>query len=244
MSGAAIPLDPRNPGQVLACVGLWELVCRRWGPQRGWFELEAPAQCCLEASLEQVQGTIGQLQQAPLTEQEERLCLGPPFDLTLDWWLDRGDEVVPKTWAGRQTPKAFFASYCSALEPELPLQEWFDLACTDLQAASFCFDCREFSHRLDTGFSIDNLQLEPSSFVFVELLAFIGLQRFRPAPRGRGEFSYRLWTSPLLFPLGAFVFSGAWALPGCQHYTFRLRPRDRENRYKGFSPSYLQGGQE
>ncbi|MFN3412600.1 MAG: hypothetical protein ACK42L_00865, partial [Thermoanaerobaculum sp.] len=190
-----LPVDPQNPGQVLACCGLLELTSRLYGPVLSQFQLAPPA-FLVEIGEEQLRNVLRALQQCPVQAfAEDALILGEPFHLRLDWWLEKKTaKPVPKTWAGGQRPLPFFRAYQKALKPdELPVARWWDSRSSGVEAASFCFDPREFTHSLDTGFSTYDLKVKAETFVMVELLAFIGLQRFRPAAENRVSFSYLLW---------------------------------------------------
>ncbi len=63
-----LPVDPLNPGQVLACCGLLELAYRQYRNTRGWFEIDDSV-FCLQAEHQRVtlQQIVGSLEQAGLT---------------------------------------------------------------------------------------------------------------------------------------------------------------------------------
>jgi CRISPR-associated protein Csx14 len=77
--------------------------------------------------------------------------------------------------------------------------------------------------------------MEADAFPAVELLALIGLQRFRPARRD-DVFSYHIWRDPLCLSAAPAAVAGiafSW-----RRYTFEARRRDHKNRYyKGFCPA-------
>ncbi len=239
-----LPVDPYNPGQVLACCGLLELVSRRHGPILSHFHWDRCSTFVLEVQEKDLAHVLKELKRCSVEAlAEDALFLGEPFHLRLDWWLEKkAANRVPKTWAGGQKPLPFFQAYRRALrEDETGVARLWDESSAGVGAKSFCFDPREFTHSLDTGFSAYDLKVDTETFVAVELLAFVGLQRFRPAPEKRGSFSYVLWQRPLRPVVAAFAFAGLFPVKGTA-FLFRLRSRDQEDRYKAFSYATLKGG--
>jgi CRISPR-associated protein Csb3 len=184
------------------------------------------------------------------------LFIGEPFFLTLDWWQNE-DDVVPKTWAGRQeihkiacSAQATISAMCA--DPE----RMFDYECVMMTPPEylrgenrapaivepFYFDARRFAHALDAGFSLDVQDAETVAHPAVELLCLIGLQRFRPCTGDRKwNFSYWTWLRPLSAPVAAGVVSGVVPLGDRQQYQFDLHFRDDQKRYKAFGFSRRSG---
>jgi CRISPR-associated protein Csb3 len=75
----------------------------------------------------------------------------------------------------------------------------------------------------------------------VELLCLVGFQRFRPVANGKEKWSFDYWTwsTPLSALVAAAVFSGFSDVPQKRGYTFRLRFREDQKRYKAFGHSTL-----
>lgn len=245
MPATALPVDPRNPGQVLACCGVLELLQRLAGPVRSWFQLADPPCFYLEAGEGTVRSAVEKLKSCPVAcGDDDTLTLLEPLSLRLDWWTERSaGAIVPKTWAGGVRPRSFFPAYQQALQPETHKpSEWWD-ALVSLDSASPGLDPREYTHTLDTGFSSYDLKIRSSTYVYVQVLALIGLQRFRPTPEARHTFSYALWQDPLLPAVAALAFAGQSPLGRGVGFAFRLRARDQENRYKAFSFATKKGGQ-
>ncbi|MGC8917672.1 MAG: hypothetical protein ACP5NF_11920 [Thermoanaerobaculum sp.] len=242
-----LPVDPSNPGQVLACCGLVELVSRVHGPTASRFQTSETPAFFIHASRETVQDAVEALKTCPVEFlDDDRLHLDGPFDLRLDWWHDKAHGAsVPKTWAGGVRPKTFFPPYQKALEPrKQDPAAWWDLK-LKLDSASPCLDPREFVHSLDTGFSPYEVKASVWTFPYVEILAFIGVQRFRPASETatsetamRNAYSYYLWEHGLLPTVAALLFSGNINFGNHTRFIFRLRPRDQENRYKAWTFSH------
>jgi len=177
------------------------------------------------------------------------IILGSPFFLTLDWWQTAdGDSVAPKTWAGLQElHKVARAAQDKLAEVEFP-NTCLDFSCAmnlpnEYQKKAsdhtktvepFYFDARRFAHALDAGFSLDVQKAETVAHPVVELLALIGLQRFRPGlGPDKWRFRYSTWVSPLSSQVAAAVACGA--IRGSQIYEFSLNFRDDQKRYKAFS---------
>jgi CRISPR-associated protein Csb3 len=181
-------------------------------------------------------------------EQEHRA-----FHLLLDWW-QRKDEAVPKTWAGLQEIHKVARAAQDAL---CEIQETFSMldhgcvlrAPAEYRKGStdgaksvepFYFDARRFAHALDTGFSLDSIGAETVAHPAVELLALIGLQRFRPIvepskePKVKSVVEYCTWHQPIGVAVAAGAASGAVPVPGRQRYRFKIRARDDQKRYGAF----------
>ncbi len=105
----------------------------------------------------------------------------------------------------------------------------------------FYFDSRRFAHALDAGFSLDEQDAETLAHPAVELLSLIGIQRFRPAPSAsKWAFEYLAWLRPLSVTVAA-VGLYCEVLPGAR-FTFQLRFRDDQKRYKAFGYAIQMGG--
>jgi len=176
-----------------------------------------------------------------------RLTLGEPFSLLLDWWQTE-DETTPKTWAGKQEIHKIARAAQKALSPAVinNPEDILDYACVlrstreyakksdeNKKVAPFYFDARSFVHSLDTGFSLDVQELELMAYPAVELLALVGLQRFRPAAQGQ-DFDYWIWTHPMPALVASAIACGAASAEASIRYRFRLRFRDDRGRYKAF----------
>jgi len=183
-----------------------------------------------------------------------RLILGEPFSLLLDWWQNE-DEAIPKTWAGKQEIHKVARAAQEALSAIINPEDILDYACVLRQppeyakkpseskkVAPFCFDARSFIHSLDTGFSADVQEMELMAYPAVELLALIGLQRFRPAAQGK-DFDYWIWTYPMPAPVAAAIVCGAATAEASIQYRFHFRFRDDQRRYKAFGYATLFKGE-
>lgn len=240
----ALPVDPHNPGQVLACCGLIELLARHAKPVASSFDLDGGPRFLVALTEIDLVNALDALAHCNVSNgDDDSLSLGQPFDLRLDWWLDKGEGVpVPKTWAGGVKPATFFRPYQAALKPRTDnLHQWWRVS-DFLGSASPGLDPREFTHSLDTGFSLYDTEVNAGTFPYVNILAFIGLQRFRPNPDQRGVFSYTLWQKRVLPSVAALTFAGHSTVGAGPSFLFRLRSRDQKNRYKAFSFAEKKGG--
>lgn len=104
----------------------------------------------------------------------------------------------------------------------------------------FYFDARRFAHALDTGFSLDAIGAETVAHPAVELLALVGLQRFRPIvaasrePRVKAVVEFCTWRIPVGVAVAAAAACGAVPVPGCRRYSFNILARDDQKRYGAF----------
>lgn len=186
------------------------------------------------------------------------ISLREPFSLDLNWWQTSDDDVnTPKTWAGLQEIHKVARAAQDTFKEIEDLSELFNHGCVlripkeySKKAADqkkdvepFYFDARRFAHPLDVGFSLDKQNAETVAHPAVELLALIGLQRFRPsASTEKWEFEYATWFKPLSAPVAAAVVSGSVPVHPQQRYHFRLLFRDDQRRYKAFSYATPIGG--
>jgi CRISPR-associated protein Csb3 len=186
------------------------------------------------------------------------ILLGSPFNLLLNWWQTSEDDVkTPKTWAGLQEIHKVARAAQDAIGNIADLTGLFNHSCLLVMpneyrknaidekktVEPFYFDSRRFAHALDVGFSLDVQGAETAAYPAVELLALIGLQRFRPSLSDeKWWFEYATWARPINAPLGAAVVSGAVPLQPGQRYRFRLFFRDDQKRYKAFSYATQIGG--
>lgn len=236
----SVRVDVTNPGQFFACCGLLELAHRLWPGAEGWFDdggFSIRASGADEPSLAKL---IDQLKQALIVSADpsmkESICpilVSAGFNLRLDWWLDQDGGRRLKTWAGQQ----------GALKIALAMRQELPSAANDLvldldvvMTAPYYFDSRRFVHALDTGFSPDEQEMKVVSYPAVELLALIGLQRFRPSTTNvRWGFSYHTWSIPLPPVTAACLCSGAI---GGGHGPYCFQTLSRGGDYlKAFKPA-------
>jgi CRISPR-associated endonuclease/helicase Cas3 len=182
--------------------------------------------------------------------RESPIVLGMPFGITLDWFKDEfagGSRF--KTWAGRQSVLVI----ATAMKEALKETEWRNEACLSLAVRdcglpfNFDSDLGAQGGAIDVGFSFDPLagsaltRIASMARPALELLAFIGLQRFRPTEfRGENRFVYTAWCQPLPIAVAAAVSCSAVScgpspMMDDSRYEFRLLYRTKY--LKSFLPS-------
>ncbi len=234
-----IPVDVTNPGQFYACCGLLEVATalRPIQSVNGWFADGAFAMS-VDPGEVLAEVAAGGIEVRPLPEgsargRGEAHKISPMLVngvLALDWWLDESSADF-KTWAGGMSAPLSIAGLHAALAGGDWRASPLDFT-AESQAATFCFDCRSGGDVIDNGgawFGRATL-----AYPAVDLMAFVGLQRFRPAGARRRVKCYATWAAPLPAPLAAAVAAGCVPPLAADRYRFRLRPRDPAFRYKSF----------
>ena len=177
--------------------------------------------------------------------REAAIVLKTPFDLTLDWFADNysgGSRF--KTWAGQQSVLGISKSMKEALTSNA----WRTEKCLTFSAKecglpfNFDSDLGGQGGAIDVGFSFDPLaasamtRIESSARPALELLAFVGLQRFRPREvKGENRFLYTAWNLPLPVQVAMPAACGAVPVAGSIQYEFRLLYRTKY--LKSFLPA-------
>lgn len=246
MSGvrtAHVDLDPTNPGEVLACLGFFELVAERdpdamggfpdgacGGGGRGRFEVTASDHGWVDdwsALLRRVEAQEVDFPGKRTIAPVRLTGLGVPREL--DWWLEpaKTEDSRLKLWAGQVTSLQLVRDCASALKsPALDLSAVPSLLQQSVPMGStFGFDPRAGWLSLDVGYSPNDIHQPVERFPVVELLGAIGLQTFRPEPTDRRSRGYRyfLWSNPLPGSVARAAFAGALeGLEGCR-YAFSVR---------------------
>ena len=198
------PVDPGNPGEVLACAGLAHLAWR------------ADAQISTGFVRARGGGLRFVVPDAmPLPEGAGAWPLepveGPPHErlrfagVALDWWCPWGLNPGMRSWAGAQSAWTVHRNLHRALGRSSPL-EWH-VHSAPAAGGRLYLDPRSSWDTLELGFSLNaHRPLRMHVRPWVELLASVGLQAFPvPGHRARGGFRYRLWrTAPLTVARAAF----------------------------------------
>jgi CRISPR-associated protein Csx14 len=176
------------------------------------------------------------------------IVIDSPIRLVLDWWSDRSI----KPWAGSMKERPILNAMLSAIDTTIPDPLNYSRPVFDPSAPvesgkrarkpkkrePFYFDCRRGSnaHPLDSGFSPDKHHMESCCFPAVEAMAFVGLQRCRPAPTDAPNRSmYTAWTASL--PVNAIgpVVCGMVHIPGSLAFTFDNFFRTDQRKHKSYS---------
>jgi CRISPR-associated protein Csx14 len=233
-----VAVDPTNPGQFFACCGLLELADRLWPGAEGWFaEGAREFNIACKGTLREL---LAVLVMDPPTVIERLECNGLEvapiiaplafsFDggsttsLVLDAWtriaLVKGTAQVISNppwnfWSGQQTSMRIWTGLRAELVSQLGQLTPDDfpglLSQRLLQKGRFGFDPGPAWNALDVGFSLNEHSIEVESSPATEMLAAVGLQRFRPAMNdARDGFDYFTWHSPSSPAVAAAAMAGA-----------------------------------
>lgn len=207
-----LAVELRNPGEVLAACGLFNLAARRgWATARfapdGRFYLDT------SATLEEL---LAVLDAGKLAIADD-LSWVDLAGVRLNWWMREGDDF--KLWAGRVNPDNLVRDLLDAcakvrvgaLKGEL-------LSVTVPMTKRLGADPRSSWISLDLGYSPDAQGIRVHTRPFTELLAMIGLQTFLPRTLESGEFTYRVWHSNLPLLPARLAFAGvAMPVPGSRY---------------------------
>jgi hypothetical protein len=244
-------VDPANPGQFLACCGVLELAARLWPGAEGWFASEWFCVACggdlrtllsvlLKDPPEEVTLLPGNLPVKPLIAPLRfSFDGGATKPLTLAAWMtvrvEKGEVVAAANppwnfWSGQQTPMRIWSALRAALARQLARLP--DDGLPDLfgrrvpLTGRFGFDPGAAWNALDVGFSPNEQGMEVASSAAVELLAAVGVERFRPAVAGdRESFVYSTWGRPLAPPVAAAASAGLVRVDPATRYRGRIVSR-------------------
>ncbi len=170
------------------------------------------------------------------------ILLHEPFDLRVDWFFDdRSGGNAFKTWAGQQSVLDI-ASNMKRLVQEcdlnrIPHEELlFWTKNSDSVPFNFDSDLGGVGSDLDVGFSFDPLKIRVQIRPIIEILAFIGLQRFRPSfDEARNCFMYSIWFTPLIPEVASVAACGLLGMRNLKRLEFRLLYRTKY--LKSFLPA-------
>jgi len=174
----------------------------------------------------------------------ERLHVLPPFDVWLDWWRDdQGNRTELKTWAAKQMVLEMTSAMMVAIQrdlgsnPQIQIDSKLFRPVQD-NSLPFNFDsdlCRTGNAR-EAGFSADTLNLKSEYRPLLELLAFVGLQRFRPqSAEENKQFTYCAWNIRLPVSVAGAAASGNLEVTKSMQYRFELFGRTKY--MKAFLPA-------
>jgi hypothetical protein len=246
-----INVDPTNPGQFFACCGLLELADRLWFGAEGWFKddqfhiacagnLSTLLSVLVMDSPEQITRLDNGLEVKPLIAPLRfSFDGGSTHDIRLDAWVtikaEKNEAVAVANppwnfWSGQQTSFRIWRDLRSALAEQLQIiapHQLDDLfAHRALLSGRFGFDPGAAWNALDVGFSPNEQGIEVASSPAVELLAAIGIERFRPEmTESRESFVYATWGQPLAPSVAAAAANGAIAVPPCNRFRGRVISR-------------------
>lgn len=233
-----VKVDVTNPGQFFACCGLLELADRLWPGAEGWFcEGGTVFYLMCEGTLHRVldfltMTTPREVLNVEPSGLEVRPIVAPlafSFDggktegLLLDAWtrivtrkgaIQVEGQAPWNFWSGQQTSYGIWNGLRISLADQLAKVDLSNSADAlfhrVFQKGRFGFDCDPAWNALDSGFSPNEQSMEVESSPIVELLAAVGLQRFRPLMNDdRDEFDYFTWHHAYPPAIAAAAMSGA-----------------------------------
>jgi CRISPR-associated protein Csx14 len=245
-----IQVDPTNPGQYFACCGLLELAGRLCGWAEGRFERNAFVVDC-EKSLPAILADLLQAKVHALADMagiEVKPLLAPlrlffdntpPAAITLSAWMtlkvEKGVVIAAANppwnfWSGQQTSLRIWVALTKALRAQLEAvdeRELHELFFKKVATTGrFGFDPEAAWNALDAGYSPNEQGVKVYSSPAIELLAAIGLERFRPRlSEDRQAFAYATWPIPLASIAAAAVAGLGADLPGSRTYRCRVVSR-------------------
>jgi CRISPR-associated protein Csx14 len=259
-----VAVDATNPGQFFACCGLLELADRLWPGAEGWFaEGDREFKIACGGTLGELLATLimdppnvverlesGRLEIAPIIAP-----LAFSFDggsttaFVLDAWtriaLVKGVARVISNppwnfWSGQQTSARIWEALRQELAAQMarmnvtPSRDLFSHRL--LQGGRYGFDSGPAWNALDVGFSPNEQNLEVEASPVTELLAAVGLQRFRPAMcDDRDRFDYFAWRSPSPPLVAAAMVVANWDRRAlCYRASVTTR-----GQYAALGPAYL-----
>jgi CRISPR-associated protein Csb3 len=180
--------------------------------------------------------------------REAPVLFDEPFHLRLDWFLDDragGDDF--KTWAGQQSVLDISRGMREAVDCDAwsatPQVDWlFKRARSSCLPFNFDSDLGAMGSDRDVGFSFDPLKtIRVETRPLLELLAFVGLQRFRPLRMGtENRYRFALWFEPLVPEVASIAGCGLLESSSSRVFEFRLLYRTKY--LKSFLPANPMGG--
>ncbi len=242
---STVNVDVTNPGQFFACCGLFELAERLRPGVEAWFhdgtfQMNQSMSEIIE-KLRHAQYRLVDLSPAdlrarsggkdvksPKTIQPFEIKFENGSPITLDWWLAPFKHHGLKLWSGSNSLGTFVEDVFAAIRKDE--SQHILTASFQLRHQPFFFAATRPLHERHFGISMDKLKLEKREFQhfpYVELLAIIGLQRFRPAVESHGLFRYCSWRASLPASLASAVVCGMVS-PLIQE-TFKFPVIDRDD---------------
>lgn len=241
-----IKVDVLNPGQFFACCGLLELAERLWVGTEGWFgtdvfylrthgTLREILTRLTHYTPRQLDQVCGHIPVKPIIAPLEIVLDGEGSQhLVIDFWMRVGmvkgnvqaiSNRPWNCWSGNQTPLRIWLPLRQALK--VIVNEKSDdellslLTFAKPLTGRFGFDSAAAWNALDQGFSPNDQGMAVNSSPASELLAAIGIQRFRPwVSEDRRTVSYATWTVPAsaivasaMSSLAVFGYGARYELP-------------------------------
>ncbi len=237
----SVRVNVANPGQFFACCGLLEIADKVvTDGAEGWFDTDV-FYLRVSKTLPELLYTLIEYD----THAPKQLACGlqvepaiAPLELLLDstklildaWTrigIDKGITRVLadsswKFWSGNQSCQKIWSSLQKALQQQAQnndfdkSDELFSKRC--FLEGRFGFDAQAAWNALDVGYSPHAQEIPVSTSPAMEMLALVGLQRFRPRMVDRFTFEYATWGVRLHPAVAQGASSGSIHVPPSAHY--------------------------
>jgi len=238
MNRHRIPLDPHNPGLFFACCGLFEVAELLLPGGQAWFE-DHGRTFRLQTGAALPPNSPGLADPSPDASNRYEKTIEPltvRFDdrpIRLNWWLNETETGKSdlKTWGGQQTARRVLSEILDLLEPADRVEDLFTQA--KYTTTRFGVDGRSAWEPIDLGYSPNDItRKEALTYPWVEFLAVVGLEGFRPGGRRRSR-TYATWPCPLPLAPARAACSSPWS--GLGERRFRFEVMSRGQGYKTFA---------
>ena len=244
MTAFSIPVDVRNPGQALACLGFHEAAealgvpcesCFSRDGEADSFELRtASERSPFETAIDFLAGSRASAVTAEgriyPAREEEKMALpvrvsGPDGpQVVLAHWADTDTKRESfKLYSGNRSAAQIVTNMIAGLR-DLHGRSRDDLVRSPFDqftsaGGTFNFDPRSVWLALSAGYSPNDVSHEVECAPAVEILAAWGLQNSRPQMVARRRVRYSIWLAPLPLPLARLALGAG--LPACPTRVFR-----------------------
>jgi len=237
-----LSIDPTNPGQFFACCGLFEAAELLANGTTAYFEDEG-RRFILSTRAKLPPVRIELLPQSGDAAKHYEVTLEPlrvsidDHAVTLSWWLNEthSEKSQFKTWGGQQTPRRVLAETIELLDSSVPVEGLLEYS--QYTTTRFGVDARSAWDALDFGYSPNDEQTRTAkqalTYPWVEFLAVLGLQSFRPASRRDGDYQYAAWHLRLPWAVAIAACAAPWQ--GLTTTLFRFSIAGRGQGYKTFT---------
>lgn len=248
-------VDLTNPGQYFACCGLLELATCLDAGAVGCFAADTFAMSVHPATVvrqlakarasarqmgpAEFDGRYASASKPKTSTTFDPVTIGEPFTFEVDWWLKPRAATEFKTWSGdKQVPVTIINGLIAAVrdiadgeDDDTLMAGLFDRT-SALAAQPFYFDGVGSRNPIDLGFHFGG-DVRLRHHAFVELMTFVGLQRFHPRERESGGYRYACWNAPLPVSVASAVAAGL--VPPLESQVFGFAVTNRDDYHKQFS---------
>lgn len=243
-----VDVDVTNPGQVLACLGLLEIMERLAPDTVGGFEEERrfrfEGQASVRDALEAIRGSTVGYESVPtrakssIDEKARPVELkGEWGSLTLDPWLSPDHRDVAtgfKLWAGQVTTRDLLEGLRRRL-PQPAHGAERSLLSLGTRGTPTGLDPRSAVSKSDVGYSYNDQGLKPMIYPAVDLFGFIGAHGAKPRRTGGSTYSYALWEKPLPAQVARAVMGGRLPERASLRLEYTVESRGLAGTYKYLS---------